>query len=79
MDCKANPESSLKAMRVLEKGLCHHHTQIRSICMQKPSGEKAVTDEENARVFANHFANLFNNPYPPPYDDSVLPYVPQCN
>eukprot|EP00957_Ditylum_brightwellii_P126598 9649090-Ditylum_brightwellii.AAC.1 len=45
--------------------------------MQKPSGEKAVTDKENARVFADHFAKLFNNPSLPPCDDTVLPFVPQ--
>eukprot|EP00957_Ditylum_brightwellii_P046829 3554380-Ditylum_brightwellii.AAC.1 len=61
---KANTASIWKAMHVLEKGPCHHHTQNRSIHMQKPSGEKVVTEEENTRVFADHFAKLFNNPSP---------------
>eukprot|EP00957_Ditylum_brightwellii_P028568 2158468-Ditylum_brightwellii.AAC.1 len=44
--------------------------------MQKANGECAKTDEESAEVFAEHFCKVFNNPDPPPCNDTVLPSVP---
>eukprot|EP00957_Ditylum_brightwellii_P054110 4098658-Ditylum_brightwellii.AAC.1 len=59
--------------------MCHHHNQSRSICMQKPSDEKTVINEGNARNFADYFAKLFNNPSPFHCDDTVLPFVSQLD
>eukprot|EP00957_Ditylum_brightwellii_P193442 14729856-Ditylum_brightwellii.AAC.1 len=44
--------------------------------MRKANGDHAKTDEENAEVFAKHFRKVFNNPDPPPCDNTVLPSVP---
>eukprot|EP00957_Ditylum_brightwellii_P147781 11254223-Ditylum_brightwellii.AAC.1 len=44
--------------------------------MQKTSGEKAMSDEENAEVFAAHFNKVFNNPDLLPCDELALPFVP---
>eukprot|EP00957_Ditylum_brightwellii_P136517 10411096-Ditylum_brightwellii.AAC.1 len=47
--------------------------------MQKETIEKAITDKENAEVFAKHFSKVFNTPDPVPCNDSALPLVPQCD
>mmetsp|Transcript_30728 Transcript_30728/g.45818 ORF Transcript_30728/g.45818 Transcript_30728/m.45818 type:complete len:132 (-) Transcript_30728:54-449(-) len=46
-----DPIKSWKATWTPEKGLTHHHTQCQTIQMCKEDGEKAKTDEENAKVF----------------------------
>eukprot|EP00957_Ditylum_brightwellii_P167225 12730166-Ditylum_brightwellii.AAC.1 len=78
MDLKSDPTSSWKAVRRLEKGLKHHHTPNRSVCMTKQNGEKAKTDKGNAEDFGKHFSKAFNNPDPLPCNDTVLPLVPTC-
>ena len=64
-------------MRTLEKGLAHHHTECRTVPMRKANGEKAKTDRENAKVFADHFSKVFNNQNPLTCDPSVLDLIPQ--
>eukprot|EP00957_Ditylum_brightwellii_P112363 8567061-Ditylum_brightwellii.AAC.1 len=69
LDCMAyrtDPIKAWKAMRTLEKGLTHNHTTCRTVRMQKPDGNKAVTDKENAEVFCEHFSRIFNNKNPLP-------------
>eukprot|EP00957_Ditylum_brightwellii_P071359 5424574-Ditylum_brightwellii.AAC.1 len=44
--------------------------------MRKANGDRAKTDEENAEVFAGNFRKVFNNPDPPPCNDTVLPSIP---
>eukprot|EP00957_Ditylum_brightwellii_P136526 10411612-Ditylum_brightwellii.AAC.1 len=46
--------------------------------MQKITGEKETTDEENAEVFAEHFCKVFNNPDPLPCNETALPFIPTC-
>eukprot|EP00957_Ditylum_brightwellii_P173131 13180554-Ditylum_brightwellii.AAC.1 len=43
-----DPIKAWKAMRTLKKGLSHHHSTCRMVCMCKPDGSKAVTDKGNA-------------------------------
>ena len=45
--------------------------------MQKMDETKAVTDEENAEVFCEHFSKLFNNQTPLPCDLTALDLVKQ--
>eukprot|EP00957_Ditylum_brightwellii_P134416 10248159-Ditylum_brightwellii.AAC.1 len=47
--------------------------------MQKETGEKATTDEENAEIFAKHFSKVFNNPNPVSYNNPTLTLVLQCD
>eukprot|EP00957_Ditylum_brightwellii_P022947 1731617-Ditylum_brightwellii.AAC.1 len=72
-----DPIKSWKAMRTLEKGLTHHHTKCCTVYMCKADGTKAVTDEENAQVFCEHFSKLFNNQTPLPCDHSMLNLIKQ--
>eukprot|EP00957_Ditylum_brightwellii_P128950 9837553-Ditylum_brightwellii.AAC.1 len=59
-------------MRILEKGLTHHHTKCRTICMRKSDGMKAKTDEENSQVFCEHFSKKIDKQSPLPYNHTVL-------
>eukprot|EP00957_Ditylum_brightwellii_P150829 11484681-Ditylum_brightwellii.AAC.1 len=72
-----DPIKSWKAMRTLEKGLTHHHTQCQTIRMKMGDGRKAKTDEENVQVFAKHFNKLFNNQSPLPCDPTTLDLIDQ--
>eukprot|EP00957_Ditylum_brightwellii_P077079 5857960-Ditylum_brightwellii.AAC.1 len=45
--------------------------------MRKANGEKAKTDKENAKVFADHFSKVFNNQNPLACDHSALDLIPQ--
>eukprot|EP00957_Ditylum_brightwellii_P164701 12540171-Ditylum_brightwellii.AAC.1 len=81
LDCMAyrtDPVKAWKAMRTLEKGLLHHHSTCRTVCMQKPDGNKAVTDKENAEVFCEHFSHIFNNQNPLPCDLTALDLIRPC-
>eukprot|EP00957_Ditylum_brightwellii_P123112 9386788-Ditylum_brightwellii.AAC.1 len=64
-------------MCTLEKGLAHHHTECWTVRMRKANGEKAKTNRENAKVFADHFSKVFNNQNPLTCDPSVLDLIPQ--
>eukprot|EP00957_Ditylum_brightwellii_P029086 2197770-Ditylum_brightwellii.AAC.1 len=77
MSLKDNPADSWKAMRILEKGSSHHHTQCRMITTWKDTGEKATADEENAEFFVKNFSKVFNNPDHVPCNDTSLPLVLQ--
>ena len=41
-----------------------HHTTPKLIQMRLPSGSLSENDEENVRVFANHFKKVLNNHKP---------------
>ena len=69
--CK-DPVNSWKAVKLLNQGLSNHHTINWKIRMYKEDGNKATSDEENAKIFATHFAKIFNNPSPLPCDLSIL-------
>eukprot|EP00957_Ditylum_brightwellii_P130862 9982824-Ditylum_brightwellii.AAC.1 len=62
-------------MRTLEKGLTHHHTKCRTICMQKSDGTMATTDNKNAETFCKHFNKIFNNQSPLPCDETALDLI----
>eukprot|EP00957_Ditylum_brightwellii_P064203 4871778-Ditylum_brightwellii.AAC.1 len=66
-------------MRTLEKGLSHHHTTCRTVRMQKPDGNKAVTDKENAEVFCEHFSCIFNNQNLLPCNLTALDLIRPCH
>eukprot|EP00957_Ditylum_brightwellii_P102665 7824039-Ditylum_brightwellii.AAC.1 len=40
--------------------------------MRKQDGTKAKSDQENAKIFAEHFEKLFNNTSALPCDETVL-------
>eukprot|EP00957_Ditylum_brightwellii_P202629 15331012-Ditylum_brightwellii.AAC.1 len=77
MKYKHDPIRSWKVMHTLEKGLTHHHTECRTVQMQQANGEKAKTDKDNAKVFANHFSKVFNNQNPLTCNPSTLDLIPQ--
>eukprot|EP00957_Ditylum_brightwellii_P051505 3904383-Ditylum_brightwellii.AAC.1 len=70
MSYKSDPAGSWKAVHTLKKGSKHHHVPSRTVKMQKANGERAKMDEENAEVFAEQFCKVFNNPDPPPCNDT---------
>eukprot|EP00957_Ditylum_brightwellii_P173542 13212796-Ditylum_brightwellii.AAC.1 len=45
--------------------------------MRKADGTRAVTDEENAQVFCEHFSKIFNNQDPLPCNYSALSLILQ--
>eukprot|EP00957_Ditylum_brightwellii_P147860 11259470-Ditylum_brightwellii.AAC.1 len=45
--------------------------------MQQANGEKTKTDEDNAKVFADHFSKVFNNQNPLTCNHSALDLIPQ--
>eukprot|EP00957_Ditylum_brightwellii_P026402 1997094-Ditylum_brightwellii.AAC.1 len=63
-------------MRTLEKGLQHHHSLCHTTWMQKADGTRAITDEENAQVFCEHFCKIFNNQNSLPCDHTALSLIP---
>eukprot|EP00957_Ditylum_brightwellii_P198035 15087766-Ditylum_brightwellii.AAC.1 len=63
-------------MQTLKKGLHHHHSPCRTIQMQKADDTRAITDDENAQVFCEHFSKFFNNQNPLPCDHSALELIP---
>eukprot|EP00957_Ditylum_brightwellii_P081454 6196193-Ditylum_brightwellii.AAC.1 len=79
MEYRTDPIKAWKVMRTLEKGLLHHHSSCRTICMCKPDGMKAVTNEENAEVFCECFSCIFNNQTPLPCNLTALDLICPCN
>ena len=55
------PNEAWANTRLLSAGEKSHHYSPQSIHMRLPSGDLAENDEENVRVFAEHFSKVFNN------------------
>ena len=64
------PKEAWKNIRLLSKGERSHHSTPSTIQMRMPSGELATTDEENVRVFSDHFGKVLK--YLKDKDDSVI-------
>eukprot|EP00957_Ditylum_brightwellii_P034465 2614043-Ditylum_brightwellii.AAC.1 len=63
-------------MQTFERGLQHHHSPCRTIRMQKADGTRAITDDENAKEFCEHFSKKNYNQNPLPCDHSALDLIP---
>eukprot|EP00957_Ditylum_brightwellii_P099646 7590003-Ditylum_brightwellii.AAC.1 len=66
-------------MQTLKKGLQHHHSPCCTIQMQKADSTHAITDNENAQMFCEHFSKKINNQNPLPCDHSALALIPPHN
>lgn len=72
-----NPRESWKALRHLQNGRSAHHKLAASAMhMRIADGTRAMSDDENADVFAPHFSKVFNRD-DAPVDWSVLDEISQ--
>mgnify|MGYP003333642019 FL=1 len=76
MSISADPVKCWEAVKDLERGLQSHHKASRVIKMRKPDGTLCTNDNENAKVFYEHFSKIFNNQNIR-CDESVLTLLPQ--
>ena len=56
-----NPKGDWEDIRIMCKGEKAHHTYPKLIKMRLPSGELSETDEDNAKVFEEHFGKVLIN------------------